>query len=497
MPTIPQPTYQGAPRASTSVVRPSSEGTDMSGLSTGMRQAAAALFEKEDRDARTAYNYAKADLVIARQEAIVEMDKAGYFDAKDPDAKHGDFAMERFNESMDQALGEARKNIDPRLAAAFDTEAQLLLAQGRQDAAVKSFKHETDHELSKLSTYLEGLRTAGVSADTPAERREILQMATDAIGNAVDNRYMDQVAGQAAGKQFAEDYAAGVLGAMPPQQRLEVINNPANTVAGIFDPDALRKLRIESENELYAEGVRANAEMTRARSRAVIDSANILMMAEEAYRLGIGKAPTMEMVREQIPYLKPTDRNQLGKYLQLLAEGGVVTRPETLLEIERLKADNPDAFKDIDIISSYRTKLSNEDWRDLLEFHSAAIENDWDKFGELYDTQLLNQYAETAVLGVREKADLIIDYRRQMRVLTEQNGGKPIPPEQRDTLIKALISTAEENFFLSNKMVQDLPEADQDFIMRSIDLWRRRYGTEPTDEQLQEWIKLQMEIRGE
>jgi hypothetical protein len=255
------------------VVRADSTGTAQAAnrLSQAAFSAGVAAQEKEN-----AFKYAKAKTgYLAEQQELIDS-------LQDDDWETYE---ERYQKGADDLRAKYAEEIGPGDLKKFDLEMTANKLNGLRSVRKNAQGMERDFALADVGEGVATNRTAALAATTPEERAEYLRASQELIEGARDRGYLTQEQAGEYGRRVAVDYAHGALDALPPQQRIDALDDYQN----ILDRDVRAKIRRQAENQIRVEGEQFKAQRRKAIERREKDVSAMYLQG-----LDVDDAPTRD-----------------------------------------------------------------------------------------------------------------------------------------------------------------------------------------------------------
>lgn len=355
-------------------------------------QAAEVLQEREDR-----FSYAQAKSALLQ--ADIEARRSLENDQDWPTYE------KRYTESMtkarEKAAGLIRGNRDRAL---FDMDAKLDVERGIGEIRGLSKRKEIDWGRASLDSTLEANRTAALNAKDEPTRAALIAATQEMIGGAKAKGYLSEQEAVNHQQAWTANYAESYVGMQPAEQRVAMLSKPKGTVADYIAPDRRvtlleaakkenRDLNVRRESQAQFDSIIAkhggnwNAAIKAARA---IDDPEVRDSTESRvnHERAIAKQNEMEfreaLTDEAMTFineggkfadlplkikngLKPSELNSLRSYAEQMAGGGPRhTDPETLIELSRLSAEDPQKFGELNLLE-YRPKLTDQDFEQYVD----------------------------------------------------------------------------------------------------------------------------------
>lgn len=190
--------------------------------------------ESRQRRQNYEYNNARAKFMTSK----VQIDNSF---RDDPDYETFD---DRYMEGVNASLNEVAMTIsDPEMRDAFIAEQGFRIAQGRERISDLARSKEVDFRQSEIIENLAGLKGMVIEGgDT-----ETVSTAQALVDAAVENGYIDRVAGTNMMSAWKEQSAVAWLESIEPEKRLEALNSP---MAENLPVESRAGLKREAESEL-------------------------------------------------------------------------------------------------------------------------------------------------------------------------------------------------------------------------------------------------------
>lgn len=357
MPKIPdQIGYQAAPRIS-GVVTPRVRSTTADGLVQGVQSVAKDAMAVREKQDELAYTKAKGHFLLAQSESLYAMEDPTYYNELGDQGGHKDYAMRRYGEEMNQALGEARAMLtNPRDRELFDVEMRLVNERGMQTAGNAAFEKESSFELAAMDERIQGYIKDGVSSLDPSMRMDRIEQIQAEVEAQRKRGTISDDKAQSLNQEYTRQYALDVLGAQDPQTQIDMLRDTSNNVTKFLnknDIKALERAAIAQRDADITTAERAREVQQKELQREVWD-----LLEQNAWDIA-------SLPKDKFLELDASRQTNLLNMSERMAKGQARTTDEKFkAKLEREAALDPTAFLARDL-EAERYRLSDQDYEDL------------------------------------------------------------------------------------------------------------------------------------
>lgn len=241
--------------------------SDQSGdiLAGGFAQLGAGIDHAMDRIDQFATASARSSILTADVTARSSLDG-------DPDYQTYE---QRYQESMQKAMGEASKRIpDAPSRALFEQQAGLDIQRGLAEVRAEARRKEVDSSRAGLDETITNNRTSALQAPDEATRSAFISATVDAIAGAQRKGYLSAQEATNLRQSWTTNYAEGYVSMQPVDTQIKMLAAPKGTLAEYIDPakrvemiDTAQRRRIAEEDHAWSLSQRAEKLMHDAASK--------------------------------------------------------------------------------------------------------------------------------------------------------------------------------------------------------------------------------------
>jgi hypothetical protein len=205
----------------------------MSDLGKGITRAAGGFEDMRSRAARANLDQAKANAsyVLKTNEL-----RASLAQESDPDAVATAYP-EQFRRAFNEAgarIGDAQTREVWGLARGTDRDGQIAASLDQAEALRRR------QEVQSVTAQLDNLRTLALDNDDEETRDSLIGAGHKLIGGLEDTKLLDEAGGRAMREGWTRAYATKLLGRLPPEERIKLLEQGQGTVAE-FIPEGERQ----------------------------------------------------------------------------------------------------------------------------------------------------------------------------------------------------------------------------------------------------------------